>query len=170
MNEEERHKRIEDALGRFEKNQRSKKYRPGFHAPTTKHKRGKIMEEIQKLMPKEAIRAYCMQCLGMKQLNTDQVKDCQGDQVKCSFFPYRLGKRPPVKVFRKFCLQDCMNGYRGLVADCTTKDCPNHPYRMGTNPALIGKRKQSPGGMVALQNFNKRHRDDAKNNLVSIFP
>ena len=117
---------------------------------------------MSKLTPKESIRAYCTQCLGMNQLNTEQVRDCQGDHVKCSFFPYRLGKRPPVKIFRRYCLQDCMNGYREFVSDCTAEGCPNHPYRMGTNPALIGKRKPSPAGMAALQNFNERHRDDVK--------
>lgn len=107
-----------------------------------------------KLTPKETIRAYCTECLGMKQFNTEQVRDCEGDHVKCSFFPYRLGKRPPVKVFRKYCLQDCMNGYRDFVADCTIEDCPNHPYRMGTNPA-----RQGIGGnigQVARKSRNKR--------------
>ena len=93
----------------------------------------------EKLTPKEAIRAVCMNCLGMKQLNTDQARDCEGDHVKCSFFPYRMGKRPPVKVFRQYCLNDCMNGYRNLVAGCTTEDCANHPYRFGKNPALEGQ-------------------------------
>ena len=62
-----------------------------------------------------------------------------------------------------------MNGYRDLVGDCTTEDCPNHPYRMGTNPALLGKRKPSTAGMAALQNFNERHRDDAKDGLKPVF-
>ena len=93
---------------------------------------------MRKLTPKEAIRVYCVQCLGMKQRNADQVRDCEGDYIKCSFFPYRLGKRPPVKVFRKYCLQDCMNGYREIVTICTTEDCECYPYRMGTNPARTG--------------------------------
>lgn len=124
---------------------------------------------MNKLPPREAIRAYCTQCLGLNQFNTEQVRDCHGDHVKCSFFPYRLGKRPPIKVFRKYCLQDCMNGYREFVADCTTEDCPNHPYRMGTNPALVGKRKASKEGMAALKIYREKHRDDTKDDLKSIF-
>jgi len=115
------------------------------------------MEEIQKLTPKEAVRAYCTQCLGMKQFNTDHVRDCQGDHVKCPFFPYRLGKRPPVKVFRAFCI-DCMGGYRDSVIDCPAPTCPAYPYRLGTNPALKGqvrgaslikkRAKEGAGGQV----------------------
>jgi len=75
---------------------------------------------IEKLTPAGAVRAYCQDCLGMKQFNTDLVRDCQGDldpNGPCAFFPYRLGKRPSVKVFRKFCL-DCMIGDREAVACC----------------------------------------------------
>lgn len=111
--------------------------------------------EMQKLTPKEAVRAFCTQCLGMKQFNTEAVRDCEGDSVKCLFFPHRLGKRPPVKIFRKFCLKDCMNGYRDLVATCTTEGCPNYPYRFGTNPSLLGRsargvslQQNKPKGMV----------------------
>ena len=93
----------------------------------------------KKLAPAEAVRASCTQCLCMKQFNTEQVRDCEGNQVSCSFFPYRLGKRPPVMVFRKHCITDCMNGYKNLVSTCTTDDCPSHPYRFGNNPALTGK-------------------------------
>ena len=124
---------------------------------------------MKKLTPKEAIRAYCAQCLGLNQFNTDQVRDCQGDHVKCSFFPYRLGKRPPVKVFRKYCLQDCMNGYRDLVGDCMTEDCPNHPYRRGRNPALVGKRKPSGEGIAALKKYRDSRRDDIESDLKRVF-
>jgi hypothetical protein len=31
-----------------------------------------------------------------------------------------------------------MNGNQESVAGCTTKDCSNHPYRFGHNPALQG--------------------------------
>ena len=58
------------------------------------------MKGIEKLTPKESIRAYCRQCLGMKQFNTDEDRECQGDTIKCPLFAYRLGKRP--KVFRAF--------------------------------------------------------------------
>jgi hypothetical protein len=97
-----------------------------------------VMEEIEKLTPKESVRAVCVNCLGMNQFNTEQVKECEGDHIGCTFFPYRMGKRVSVKTIRKYCIKDCMNGYQGLVAGCTTKDCANHPYRMGSNPARQG--------------------------------
>ena len=118
---------------------------------------------MQKLTPMESIRAYCTQCLGMKQFNTDQVKDCQGDQSlggPCVFFPYRMGKRPPVKVFRKFCLE-CMDGSAEGVRECPTEDCPCHPYRFGTNPAKRGQ------GASAEQ--MKKVRGSMKNAPESIF-
>ncbi len=94
-----------------------------------------------KLTPKETIRAYCTYCLGMKQFNKEVVRNCQGDQAytgPCSLFPYRLGKRISVKVFRAFCLQ-CMGGNRDLVRECETVTCSVHSYRMGKNPSLVGQ-------------------------------
>jgi len=118
----------------------------------------------EKLQPKQAIRAYCTQCLGMSQFNTETVRDCQGDESMmgpCALFSYRLGKRPSVKVFREFCL-DCMGGSKAYVKDCETEDCECHPYRMGKNPALVGKRKTSEKGMEALQVYRDSRRDDTK--------
>ena len=93
------------------------------------------------MTPTKSVRAQCTQCLGLTQFNAEAVQDCQGDQAftgPCPFFPYRLGKRIPVRVFRAFCLQ-CMGDSRGLVRECETKTCPVHPYRMGTNPAKKGQ-------------------------------
>jgi len=93
------------------------------------------------LTPKETVRAYCTHCLGLTQFNAEAVRDCQGDQAyagPCPLFPYRMGKRTPVRVFRAFCLQ-CMGGNRGLVRECETVSCPVHPYRFGKSPALKGQ-------------------------------
>jgi hypothetical protein len=120
-----------------------------------------------RLTPKEAVRAYCTECLGMRQYSTVQVRGCVC--VECAFYPYRTGKRPTIKVFRKYCIFDCMNGYRELVSDCTTHDCPNHPYRFGTNPALVGKRKPSKEGIAALTKCRDMHRDDTIKSPISIF-
>jgi len=124
---------------------------------------------IEKLTPAGAVRAYCQDCLGTKQFNTDMVRDCQGDKDPngpCAFFPYRLGKRPSVKVFRKFCL-DCMIGDREAVACCETENCVCHPYRFGKNPALLGKRKAPKAGIEALRKFQEQRRDDANKRLES---
>jgi len=96
---------------------------------------------IKKLTPTETVRTCCTNCLGLAQFNTEAVKDCRGDQAfagPCPFFPYRLGKRIPVRVFRAFCLQ-CMGGNREFVRECETGACPVHPYRFGKNPALKGQ-------------------------------
>lgn len=93
------------------------------------------------MTPKETVKAYCTHCLGMLQFNKEEVRNCHGDQAyngPCPLFPYRLGKRIPVRVFRAFCLQ-CMGGNRELVRECDTESCLIHPYRMGTNPALTGQ-------------------------------
>jgi hypothetical protein len=124
-------------------------------------------DHLDKLTPAETVRAYCVGCLGMNQYNTEAIRDCQC--VNCAFYPYRMGKRPSVKVFRQYCLQDCMNGYRGLVSDCATNDCPNHTYRMGKNPALIGKRKAPQAGIDALRKYRQTRRDDLNECQISIF-
>ena len=112
---------------------------------------------MRKLTPKEAVHAFCTECLGMERFNTEKVRDCGGDKEMnggCSFFLYRLGKRPPIKLFRKFCVKDCMRGYQNLIATCMIENCPNYLYRMGRNPfrSGIGKR----GGNPMIKNIRKR--------------
>ena len=86
--------------------------------------------------PKEAVKHFCMQCLGLRRFDIKKVSVCDGDSIKCTFFPYRLGnKRISVKMFRQFCMKDCMDEYRDLVDSCKVEDCPNHIYRFGKNPA-----------------------------------
>ena len=99
-----------------------------------------MIEKEKKFSPKNAIRSYCSQCLGLKQWNHKEVEDCQGDTAlngACLFYPYRLGKRPSVRAFRKYCLY-CQGGSREAVSDCPTVSCPVYPYRMGRNPARSG--------------------------------
>ena len=116
-----------------------------------------------KLTPIETVRTCCVNCLGIKQYNADLIENCRGDQTyntPCPFFPYRMGKRIPVRVFRAFCLQ-CMGGSSNLVRECETVTCPVHPYRFGTNPALKGQlrgasliskcSKEGVGGQFSLQ-------------------
>jgi len=115
------------------------------------------------MTPKETVRACCTNCLGMKQHNADEVKDCQGEKASagpCPFFPYRMGKRIPVKVFRAFCLQ-CMGGNRELVRECETVSCPAYPYRFGKNPAKRGQ--------GASAETMKRAREQRESRLESTF-
>jgi hypothetical protein len=124
-----------------------------------------------KLTPLEALKAYCINCLGLKQFNTEAVKDCQGDTAlngACPFYPYRLGKRPPVSIFRKYCLY-CTSGSREYVSECPAVTCPAYSYRMGKNPALIGKRKAPKEGTEALRKYRERRRDDLKKDQDSLF-
>lgn len=91
--------------------------------------------------PLEAIRSYCLYCNGG---NSAEVRRCDADGQTpgfdpCPFHPYRMGRgRPSVKIIRKFCLE-CMGGSREFVSTCTIPDCFCYPYRMGKNPARIGK-------------------------------
>ena len=103
------------------------------------------------MTPGQAIRQQCIACVQ----SAHEVRACGGDHMidqgdannACYFWPYRLGKgRPSVKVIRKFCLE-CMGGNRAFVADCTTTQCPVHPFRFGRNPnmAAHGYAKRSQG-------------------------
>lgn len=124
-----------------------------------------------KLTPRESVKAYCIQCLGLIQFNQKAIEDCQGDRAAngaCPLYPYRLGKRPSVKVFRQYCLY-CQGGSKEAVADCIVKDCPCYPYRYGKNPALIGKRKAPQKGMEALKKYRETHHDDLKKSQGCIF-
>ena len=127
----------------------------------------------EKLSPMDAVRAYCTQCLGMTRWNEKEVEDCQGDQAACGpcpFYPYRLGKRPTMKTFRKLCL-DCTQGDREYVRECPATFCPCYPYRMGSNPALIGiGRKPSEKSLEALKRFHEQRRHDIKNEPQSTNP
>jgi hypothetical protein len=98
------------------------------------------------MTPGETVRAYCAACHGLTRWNRNVIEGCQGDRSfcgSCPLYPYRLGKRISVKVFRKFCLH-CLGGDRQGVAECTVEDCPLHPYRFGTNPARQGIERKQP--------------------------
>ena len=93
-----------------------------------------------RLQPMEAIRAYCKQCLGMHCYNLEAVTNCTGDQAtggSCPFYPHRLGKRPSIKIFRKFCTR-CTVGDHVYIANCPSRTCPVYPYRFGKNPMRNG--------------------------------
>jgi len=91
---------------------------------------------IDRKSPQKALLSYCRHCVGSKA----EVENCEDTQ--CPFWPYRLGdKRPPVKVFRKFCLQ-CTCGSTAYIRECPSTHCPVFPYRFGTNPARAQKRQK----------------------------
>jgi hypothetical protein len=88
--------------------------------------------------PKQAVLAFCRQCVP----NVKERENCKGDKLldgtSCPLYPYRMGKgRPPVQKIRKTCLY-CMNGQSKLVNDCPGIDCPLYPFRFGTNPNREG--------------------------------
>ena len=142
------------------------------------HRRDGLMSNLQKrptkgvkdekLTPMVVIKVYCTQCLGLKRFDAEAIRNCQGDQAYCGpcpFYPYRLKKRPPVKIFRIFCL-DCMGGDRKTVAECPTITCPVYPYRFGKNPALSGR---SLRGAALHNKSSEKARGAAKIGLISIF-
>jgi hypothetical protein len=94
----------------------------------------------EKLSPAQTARAQCADCLGLMRFDRDVIEACKGDTcltVPCRFYPYRLGKRIPVKVFRAFC-KDCMGGNDSFIKDCPSIKCKVYPYRMGKNPSRQG--------------------------------
>lgn len=112
---------------------------------------------IRRLAPKDTIHAWCHYCV-QSRMDSD-VQNCGGQLVHatgkpCPFFPYRMGKRPPMKVFRHFCLE-CMRGSSLLVRECDNGECPMHLFRFGKNPNLKGASKErmdtirSPGSLFS---------------------
>ncbi len=84
------------------------------------------------MTPGEAIRRFCIACLG----SAHDVRECGGDHCLnggcdskgvCCFYPYRMGKgRPSVKLIRKTCLW-CMGDGVNFVRECQTPECALHP-------------------------------------------
>ena len=103
--------------------------------------------------PSQTIRAYCHYCIQSR--SDTEVENCTGYIVfatgkPCPFYEYRMGgKRPSVKVMRKFCME-CMGGSKEAVKECSTIDCLIYPFRFGKNPARAGK-GQSAAQMASLR-------------------
>jgi len=104
----------------------------------------------RRLTPLRAIRHMCLQCVE----TVYEVRNCQGDTSidgPCPLFDHRSGHRPsraqrtPVKAIRAKCVS-CMGGYYTEVRECPSETtCPLWAYRLGTNPALVGKRSTGAG-------------------------
>jgi hypothetical protein len=120
--------------------------------------------QTKRLTPKETLHAWCHYCI--QDRRDSEVENCGGHLVyatgkPCPFFPYRMGKRPPMKVFRQFCLE-CMGGSFPLVKECEKEDCPMHPYRFGKNPNVRGAGKErmdairSPGSLFSPVKMNEK--------------
>jgi hypothetical protein len=95
---------------------------------------------MEKQSPARTVQLVCRDCLGLKDARTDIIKNCEGDTAQngaCPLYPYRMGKRISVKVFRKYCLY-CNAGSSPLIESCPVETCPVFPYRFGKNPALTG--------------------------------
>ncbi|HQI97802.1 MAG TPA: hypothetical protein PK575_13935 [Syntrophorhabdus sp.] len=118
--------------------------------------------QTKRLTPKETVHAWCHYCIQSR--SDADVQNCGGQLVyatgkPCPFFPFRMGKRPPTKVFRQFCLE-CMGGSSLLVRECAKDDCPMHPYRFGKNPFIRGGSKdqmnaiRSPGTLFSPAKMN----------------
>ena len=102
-------------------------------------------ETFKALPPKAAIREMCKDCLGLSSWDRKAVTYCEGDRgykESCVLFPYRLGKRISVKLFRRECL-NCQGGSLHQINACVTVDCPLYIYRTGKNEMNIGKRRKN---------------------------
>ena len=72
-----------------------------------------------------------------------------------------------MKTLKRYCHHDCMNGDKELVAECTTKDCPNWPYRFGRNEARKGF--VSIKSLTALLKYQKMALEPREKAQESIF-
>jgi hypothetical protein len=93
--------------------------------------------------PKEALHAFCHYCVQSRY--AVDIENCGGcidyaTGKECVFYPYRMGKRPRMRVFRQFCLS-CMGGNMGFVRECETSSCLLHRFRCGKNPSISGASK-----------------------------
>ena len=121
-------------------------------------------DKMKRLPPQQTVRAHCIECLGLVQFNRASIQNCKGDTIftgPCPFFPYRLGRRISVKVFRAFCIH-CMGGNRILIKDCPSISCNVYPYRFGTNPM-----RQGIGGNVL--NFDREPKEKNQGSSIDTF-
>lgn len=117
---------------------------------------------MKKLSPQETVRAHCTECLGLAHYNRSEIQNCKGDTCftgPCPFFPYRLGRRISVKVFRAFCIH-CMGGNKSFIKDCPSVSCNVYPYRFGKNPG-----RQGIGGNVL--NFVREPKKNVQGSLIN---
>ena len=123
----------------------------------------------KRLTPQQTVRAFCTECLGLKQYNRSEIENCQGNTCigGCAFFEYRLGKRIPVKVFRKFCTE-CMNGQEGLIPGCPATRCKIFPYRFGKNPAKAGQGRSAEVMKMVRESGKNRQNATIRQGAVSV--
>ena len=87
------------------------------------------------MTPGEAIRKFCVDCVG----SVYQTEDCSGgfcyaSGKPCNFYKFRQGRgRPSVKIIRRECLF-CMGNSSALVRECSNEKCALYLFRFGKNP------------------------------------
>ena len=123
----------------------------------------------KRLTPNETVKAFCVECLGLKQFNRSEIENCRGDTCVngCALFPYRLGKRIPVKIFKKFCTE-CMNGQEGLIPECPATKCKIHQYRFGKNPAKAGQGQSAEVMKMVRESGKNRQNATIRQRSVSV--
>jgi hypothetical protein len=115
--------------------------------------------------PAQTIQAHCHYCVQSRK--DSDVENCTGHLVfasgkPCPFYEYRMGgKRPSVKVMRKFCLE-CEGDSKEAVKECSIGDCLIHPFRFGKNPARAGKGQSA----VQMASIRSKKQTVSKENPV----
>lgn len=110
------------------------------------------------MTPKETLHAHCHYCVQSRM--DEAIQDCTGSLVyatgkPCPFYPCRLSTgRVSVKVLRRLCLDECMGGAHEFVASCEDAECLLYSYRLGRNPARIGRGHKK--GAEALRMYRER--------------
>ncbi len=120
----------------------------------------KKSKERIRLTPSQAIRKFCIQCVGTYQ----QVPTCGGNKIpegfghkgECFFYQYRMKKgRPSVKLIRRMCLE-CQGKSAYWVKHCQDAECPLYEFRFGKNPKYSEEyRQKRREQMIQLQKQGK---------------
>lgn len=97
--------------------------------------------------PLKSIREFCIECCNGQR---KEVARCSAGETgsPCSLWSLRFGRgvkdASPLKAIRAKCI-DCCGGSLAKVRRCECTACSLHPYRMGRNPNLKGKRGRRSG-------------------------
>lgn len=120
------------------------------------------MTTFPKRTPLEAIRQFCIECMGGSYQGVTECVD-----AACPFRPYRhgsalkKGKRAPVRACKAYCFENCLPGAGAdQIRDCggdtaLLGPCPVYPFRLGKNPHL--QRALSPERRAALIESGRKY-------------
>lgn len=94
------------------------------------------MITAQPRTPRKAIVLFCKECV------SGNLELCASPN--CLFYPFKRHKtlsgapKSILKTIKQYCL-DCTGGQYNETKNCTGRDCPVYPFRLGRNQYLNGR-------------------------------